>query len=656
MFPFNNKHLLLLLLLAVFTSQAINAQTLIMDECFGDDLSGKLHTGNPDDISFPGLSPDNLSFYFTGCLVPSVADYDDLFSFQVPEGFELESIQFRDIWPLFENLTAVNFYFWFGDDCQPIFSPDLSAEGYMYNVGEGPTSNLIASLDLPLGPGWYSGWVDMNALPSSTTYELIFTFSCNDHVKPDFTTAAGELDRTIECTDGVGMFESLELAPEGFDLGGGEVEITMVSDVTTPSPQCANAYTRVRTWQIEDACGNVGLNNYVQTIEVSDNLAPVAFPKVGEISITDAAGYVFTEDDVIDMESAFDQCGGEVHLVSINPAMVTCAQLNTTVPVTVTVADDCGNARDVITQIEVKEDTGIHSPWYQTDIGATAAGDAERSVCAGTYTVSSKGFSVPQSDVTHMVYVQICGDGELTARVSQLNPVGGWAGIMVRENLSQGSKKLALKTALNNTIRRDVRMAANGVAQTQQSVIVPGPVWFRITRTGNNFLAYASPNGTSWSPLGSVMLGVGNCVYLGLFVESTNNNLEITGTFDNVTVSGGVQALMAPDPGMESFITENPASKTSTSIHNPTTVGTTIKVYPNPTAGVFQLELGDFAGKDLTVQLMDAVGKVVHTQNLSAASATESFDLSGFSPGIYYLSVVSPGQTPTTTRLVVTRP
>ncbi|MGB5417250.1 gliding motility-associated C-terminal domain-containing protein, partial [Algibacter sp.] len=50
--------------------------------------------------------------------------------------------------------------------------------------------------------------------------------------------------------------------------------IVLVSDITTQDANCPNAYIQVRTWNFIDGCGNTS-NNFVQTIIVEDNTAPV---------------------------------------------------------------------------------------------------------------------------------------------------------------------------------------------------------------------------------------------------------------------------------------------------------------------------------------------------------------------------------------------
>lgn len=607
-----------------------------ISECFNNDLGGKLSFGNPDNITLPTPSPSELEFDLFGCLTPSNIDYDDLFSFHVPEGYALTSMRFVAMGPLFD--TPLNFYFWIGDDAQPVFEPDVSVTGIHDN--EVPTGNLIASLNTPLPSGWYTGWIEIGVPFSTTSYRLVFTLECADNVQPSFSSEPGSLDATLDCSDAAGLEAVLDLEPEGFDIGGGEIKFDVIEDVTTDG-DCSGSYTRVRTWQITDACGNVGSENFVQTISVSDNTAPVVDVEDGEIVITDPEGYTLTNNDVI--VDAYDACGSVT--IELSPAVLTCAQLNAIVPITVTVTDACGNQTQEVANITVKEDTGIKAPWSNSNIGNTANGSATQPVCSGNLTIKSKGFSMPQSDVGHFVYVDLCGNGEITARVTGVAPVGGSAGVMIRENLMVGSKKMAVSFNGTNSIRRAIRTTTNGSANLQQSPAFSNQYWLRINRTGNTLTAYSSTNGQQWSFVGATSITMGNCVLMGLFVESINNNQETTGTFDNITITGGIQPLVAPEADFKIHEVQTPvngATNNSTDFElavAKTAQTNVIKAYPNPTMGIFNLDLSGFTGMQVVVRIFDATGKAHISKTILADSAAEKFDLSGFMPGLYLVRV-----------------
>lgn len=714
------------LILMCCAAPTLKAQVMLYDDCFDGDFGGVLTADNPDLLSFGTISPDDLVFEIEGCLFPGEVDYNDLFTFFVPEGYMLESIQFGYVTS--GILTEVDFYLWFGNDCVPWDSPNLAVENLPLNGPEDPWgSNVIAAIG-PLASGYYSIRMTTSGWPSGTRYEMFFTLSCDDNTPPAFTTAPGELNATLNCSNLAGIANALALAPAGTD-NSGTVSVVLTGDQTAVAPGCPNAYTRTRTWVLEDGCGNQSLQSYTQTIsvtdqtgpafttiagaldvalncndaaglaaalalapsgadacgsanlvliadnttpdlacpnaynrvrswrlvdacgnqslavfhqsiQVQDNTAPVAVAKNGIVAIDKPEGYSLTPGDVLHLGATYDACG-DVSVV-INPPVLGCDLLGQIVPVQVQVTDACGNSTNVVAMIEVTEDTGIKAPWDHDNIGNTANGDASHSPCEGTYTVTSSGFSMTNSDVAHFVYVELCGDGEITARVINVNPANGWGGVMVRENLLPGSRKVALKTALNNTIRREIRATPNTAYQLQQSAVTPGPVWMRITRAGNMFTLYSSPNGVQWQFQGSANLNAGNCVLMGIYAESTNNNLAISAMFDEVSVSGGIMA-MAGLPDTEPVIMEAQLPGKESQV--PT-------VFPNPGAGSYQIDLSPYAGTELTIDVLAPTGQALFSRRVLAGYAPEPLSLTQYPSGMYLVRILPEGGTPHSLRVV----
>src|SRR5207247_10642393 len=104
---------------------------------------------------------------------------------------------------------------------------------------------------------------------------------------PVGTTAAGNLDRTAQCSDAAGIAAALALAPAASDncTATANLITNLVSDVTTPDATCANAYVRVRTWNFADGCTNISAN-FVQTITVHDTTKPLVTTAAGSLDAT----------------------------------------------------------------------------------------------------------------------------------------------------------------------------------------------------------------------------------------------------------------------------------------------------------------------------------------------------------------------------------
>lgn len=175
---------------------------------------------------------------------------------------------------------------------------------------------------------------------------------------------------------------------------------------------------------------------------------------------------------------------------------------------------------------------------------------------------------------------ELTGDGSITVRVSDMigripdfdapegaDPVPGrsvpglvpWAkaGLIIKESGSQGSPYAAVMITGGHGVRMQDNFL-NDVAgsDTAGSAVSPAtPHWLRLTRSGDTVTGLESPDGTSWTEIGTAQLaGSPSTVLAGMFVASpeyevtsqqiggTNSigdQSQATATFDNVTVDGG---------------------------------------------------------------------------------------------------------------------
>ncbi len=230
----------------------------------------------------------------------------------------------------------------------------------------------------------------------------------------------------------------------------------------------------------------------------------------------------------------------------------------------------------------------------------------------------------------HLVSQELSGNVELIAHVTGVSG-GGWAGITLRETLMPGSKKVGLKTQFSNNIRREIRNVTNG--PTSILNLFRTHTWLRLVRNGSNFVGYTSIDGSNWSFAFSTTVTMTGCIQVGLFAESINNAVTTTATFDNVQVIGGVLPLI-----------QAPQTPVAASNLSP-------EVYPNPTTGEVNIDLGGYANPVGTVKVFDAYGKLVMQRQLDGS---QLFGMKiDRADGVYFLSIEAEGEAPVTKRVVV---
>ena len=124
------------------------------------------------------------------------------------------------------------------------------------------------------------------------------------------------------------------------DNCGGGVTVTHVGDVTS-NQGCVNSFTVTRTYLATDACGNTA--SCVQIITVNDLIPPVAVCQNLEIDFGAGTEVEITPEQI--NNGSTDNCGGALTF-SLSQTTFTCDQFIGTgsVPVTLTVTDECGNS------------------------------------------------------------------------------------------------------------------------------------------------------------------------------------------------------------------------------------------------------------------------------------------------------------------------
>ena len=111
------------------------------------------------------------------------------------------------------------------------------------------------------------------------------TINVDDNTRPTWTTAAGTLDRTVECSDAAALTAAQGLSPAATD--NCDVTLTPVKTAGLfTAGTCPQAGTYTNTWTVSDDCGNAVLTVYTQTITVTDNTRPTWTTAAGTLDRT----------------------------------------------------------------------------------------------------------------------------------------------------------------------------------------------------------------------------------------------------------------------------------------------------------------------------------------------------------------------------------
>ncbi len=190
--------------------------------------------------------------------------------------------------------------------------------------------------------------------------------------------------------------------------------------------------------------------------------------------------------------------------------------------------------------------SALPQPWQWTELGNVVTNGWS------WYDDNSFGLAAAGADIWNQVdafgyiYQPFKGDGAITVRVANQQPTDPWAkaGVMIRESLSAGSRHATMVVTPGGLASFQRRLVAGGISYEDQSTVTTGtngaaPYWVRVTRSGDNFTGYSSPDGVNWTQCGPVVT-ITNFVgsaYCGLAVTAHTTNTPGVASFDQVAIN-----------------------------------------------------------------------------------------------------------------------
>jgi regulation of enolase protein 1 (concanavalin A-like superfamily) len=108
---------------------------------------------------------------------------------------------------------------------------------------------------------------------------------------------------------------------------------------------------------------------------------------------------------------------------------------------------------------------------------------------------------------------------------------------MVRETLDAGANHVYLFNYSSADWMTE-RISTGASTSYQSFGSVTPPNWIKLSRSGNAFTMYSSPDGVTWTQAGtSQPVNMAPSVYIGLAASSRDASSLVTASFDNVSVS-----------------------------------------------------------------------------------------------------------------------
>ena len=139
----------------------------------------------------------------------------------------------------------------------------------------------------------------------------------------------------------------------------------------------------------------------------------------------------------------------------------------------------------------------------------------------------------------------------MVARVTSVQDINAWAkaGIMIRENLADSGEYAFVAVTPGNGVTWQYRQLPGWSCINSNAPALAAPYWVKLVRSGNTFTGYLSPNGTSWTQLGTATFTMSSNAYVGLTFSSRYNSTLGTATFDNVIAPGSTPTGLTATAG-----------------------------------------------------------------------------------------------------------
>jgi len=238
-----------------------------------------------------------------------------------------------------------------------------------------------------------------------------------------WTTPAGNLNRTLECSDAAGLMNAQALIPAATSSCTGGIIPVKTSAPFVPG-SCPQSGSYTNTWTFHDGCGNPAPTLYTQVITITDTTPPVwttpAASLDRSLSCTDAAGIAAA---IALVPVASDDCGSPVTYTKISDITTPGGCAGTYMRVRIwTAKDNCSNVSLPFMQtIQVTDN--VPPVWDQPSLALDATLE-----CTNSAGLAAALALAPTAK-------DACGSGVVIFLLNDVTTAGGcaWAYTRIRE-------------------------------------------------------------------------------------------------------------------------------------------------------------------------------------------------------------------------------
>ena len=205
---------------------------------------------------------------------------------------------------------------------------------------------------------------------------------------------------------------------------------------------------------------------------------------------------------------------------------------------TLTVTDNLGATATKTAAVTVTN-PALPAPWTDADIGTVGA-TGSAFLVSGTLTVVGSGADIwDVADAFHYAWQPMTGDGTIVARVATQQNTNSWAkaGVMIRASTAAGSAHAFVALTPTNGAAFQRRSSTGGASTNVSVGTYKAPYWVRLVRAGNTFTGSISPDGTTWTTVGSATFTMASSALVGLAVSSHSAGVLSTATFTDLSVT-----------------------------------------------------------------------------------------------------------------------